>query len=467
VACAWLAGCAGTRPEPATVPAAHTGWGDEYEGLLSDTDLADADFHATRTAFAADALASDDGRVVRASGATGPVAARYRWSQSTGTGAVEFASRRLGVVVGAVRASLGEGALLADARDAASVEPRGSRSLDGLRITPSSSTWGSSPGAGVRVSAARVRLAAGVWRERDSPGDSRAFVSAGFLRRRMAVFAALGQSGAGARGFSIAAAHAGNAAFLSGEAALASDGMRGAVRVVAGDDGAWRALVAAGAPSTADDPAPASAAARWGGAVERRFNAGGVASRAMLSTRVRRDGPDVQRRQRAEWYASFGAGGGRVETGVRATREGGAAAADLLEPAAPPFTRDELRLRCVFRAAEALGEALYVEQSYRADVIVTGAGPAGRVVAWTGRVRWRGVDTRVQASAFDLSPGQLAYTGRAVLPGAATFTTLSRSGMDLSASVRLRLPWGAGIGVQGVLTPAGGARVALQAGVAL
>jgi hypothetical protein len=142
-------------------------------------------------------------------------------------------------------------------------------------------------------------------------------------------------------------------------------------------------------------------------------------------------------------------------------------AADLLDRPAPFVSCDELRVRCALRAGESVGEALRVEQSYRVDVILSGAGPAGRVVAWTGRARWRAVDARVQASACDLPPGELAYTGRAVLPGASTFTTLSRSGIDLSASVRLRLPWGAGVGVQGVRTPAGEARFVLQAGVAL
>ncbi len=466
VACVWLAGCSAARPplggEVEDTPAT---WGDEYEGLLADTDLADADFHAARTAFAADALASGDERVVRATAAAGPVAARYRDSASGRAGAMAFNTRRLGVVVGAVRASLGEGALLADARDAASVQPRGARSTDGLRLAPSSSTWGSSPGAGVRVTLARVRLAAGAWRDWDAQDDARAFVSVGVVQPRASLYAAAGRSRAAAGAGSLCVAHVSRSAFVSGEMGTAADGARGVLRVIVGEGGAWRALFAAGAPSAAADPAPATPASRWGGALERRFDAGGVSGRAMLSSRTRRDGSGVQRRQRAECGGSLAAGGARLEVGVRATRESEAIAPDLLEGAAPFVSHDELRLRCSLRTHEDTGDGLRVEQSYRVEVIVSGSAPAGRVLAWTGRARWRALDARVHASAFDLSPGQLAYTGRAVLPGAATFTTLSRSGVDLSASLSVRLPLGAGIGVQGIRTAAGEARLVLRAAV--
>jgi hypothetical protein len=192
----------------------------------------------------------------------------------------------------------------------------------------------------------------------------------------------------------------------------------------------------------------------------------GISTRTVLSSRARRDGSDREVRQRLEWVGSARAGSARLEAGVRATREVAASAADLLEPASPVAVQDEVRVRCALRSTEALGDVLLVEQSYRVDLIVAGAAPAGRVVAWMGRSRWRALDVRVQASAFDLAPGQLAYTGRAALPGAATFTTLSRGGLDLSASVRVRIPRGVTLGAQGVRTASGEARFVFQGGVA-
>jgi hypothetical protein len=440
-------------------------WGDEYEGVLADTDQSDADFHAASPSFAADALFAET-RTVRATGSLGPLGARYRESGSGRAGALEWNTARLSVIAGAVRASLGEGAILADARDAAAVEPRGTRALHGFRLSPSSSTWGSSLGGGVRASLGRIRVAGGAWQAWEFADDARAFVSAGVVAARGAMFAAVGRSRTGAGAASIAAAHAG-AAFVSGEIGIAPDGARAVARVIAGENGEWRALVATGAPSGGSDTSPAAAGARWGGAVERRGNLGRVAARAVLSSRTRRDGPDLEQRQRAEGQASLGAAGARLEANVRATRETLASATDVLQAREAVVVHDDVRVRCVVRTAESFGERLRVEQSYRVDFIVSGAGPAGRVIAWSARTRWNALDARVQASAFDLAPGQLAYTGRAVLPGAAPFTTLSHSGVDLSASVRMRIGWGAVVGVQGVRTGAGEARIVLQAGVVL
>ena len=465
LACAWNAGCA-RAPAPAPVTdAGDVVWGDEYEGVLVDTDLRDADFHASRLSFAADVLAADT-RVVRAKGSAGPLGGRYRESDAGRAGALEWNSARIAAVAGAVRASLGEGAVIADAREAAGVEPRGTRSLDGLRLSASSSIWGSALGAGARAALGWFRFGAGAWRGWESDADARAFLSLGVAHRRTVVFAAAGRSRAGPGAFSLSAGHARAGVFTAGELGLAPGGARGVARIVAGEDGGWRVLIAAGVPSAAGDPTPASAGMRWGGAVERRGKMGRVDARAVLSSRTRRDGPLVERRQRAEWRGSLGAGDARVEAGLRATREATASASDLLDAATPAATRDDLRVRWAVRTTESIGEALRVEQAYRVDLIVSGAGPAGRVVAWTGRARWRAVDARLQASAFDLGPGQLAYAGRAVLPGAATFTTLSNSGVDLSASLRVQIGCGAAAGVQGVRTAAGEPRFVLQAGVA-
>jgi hypothetical protein len=462
-------GCAGPRPSAPPADAATAPlWGDEYEGLLDDADRLDADLDAAPASFAADVLLASPGDaapVVRARAAALSFGARYRQSDAGRAGALEWSAGPLALVAGAVRPSLGEGALVADARDASSVEPRGTRGVDGLRLAPSSSTWGSSIGAGVRAALGRVRASAGAWREREDDALACAWASLDVVDRAAVYGVAAGRSRAGAGAWSLRAAGASAAAFVSAEVGLAPDGWRGVVRLVAGEAGEWRALVAAGAPAAGHDPSPASAGGRWGGAVERRARLGGEQSRFVLSSRTRRDGESAARRQRAEWQGSIGSGGTRLEAGLRASRETESVAADVLEPAAPPAVTDEVRARCALAAGDDVSASVRVEQVYRVDLVVKGSGPAGRVVGWTTRVRWRGLDARLQATAFDLAPGQLGYAGRAALPGAPTFTTLSRSGVDLSASLRVALGPGLVAGVQGGLTPTGESRVVLQAGV--
>jgi hypothetical protein len=86
----------------------------------------------------------------------------------------------------------------------------------------------------------------------------------------------------------------------------------------------------------------------------------------------------------------------------------------------------------------------------------------GRLVAWQLRARHGAADGRLRVSAFRLGEGQLAYAGRAVLPGAATFATLSRTGLDLSASASLRLGYGLSLGLQGTRSARGNGSAVLR-----
>ncbi len=463
--CASLLACAHAPPPVPDPDVAAVLWGDEYDGLLLDTDTADADLRAARRSFSADAAFGESARTTRASGALGIAAARYRESAAGQAGALEVSSRRLGLVAGAVRPSLGEGALLFDARDASNVVARGARSTDGLRIAPSSSTWGSALGAGVRCSFDRTRAALALWRSRESADDASAFASVGFGGRRTVAHATYGRSRAGASAVSLCVGRAYEPLFLAGETAMAPDGLRFVVRAVGGENGSWRALLATGASAPAADPSPATGVARWGGALERRDTHGGAGSRLVLSSRTRRTDPGGDRRQRAEWYGSVDLTGARLEVGVRATRETSWRAPDLMEIVSPPGPDEELRVRCELRAGEVLADGVVRgEQSWRVELIASRGSRCGRVIAWTGRGRWRWVDARLSVSAFDLPSGRLAYAGRAALPGAPAFITLARSGIDLSASARLRAGPLAG-GLQGVRTAAGEGRVVLQAGL--
>jgi hypothetical protein len=75
---------------------------------------------------------------------------------------------------------------------------------------------------------------------------------------------------------------------------------------------------------------------------------------------------------------------------------------------------------------------------YRLDAVHT-AGRPGFAATWVGALRVGALDGRIQASAWGLRPGQLAYLGRAGLPGTGAFVTASRGGSELSLTARARL----------------------------
>lgn len=466
VAASVVAGCAGSAPRPMGDGAARaTGgdvvWGDEYEGVLLDTDPEDAHF-GDGSAFAADALLGET-RVTRARAAVGPLSVVVRQSDGPPVGALAWNARRAGVVVGAVRPTLAEGAVVADARASGAVEPRATPRVDGLRLAPSSSTWGSFDGAGARVSLGGLRLSAGAWRDRAHPERAAAWSSLGIAGARSAGGIAAGRTPAGASALSLYGARATGPGFVAAETGLAPDGIRGVLRGVVGP---WRVLLASGAVAAAHDPLPASAARRWGAGVERRATLGRIATRTLVSSRTRRDGATVEWRQRVDWSGAAMLDGARLETGVRATRTRARVAAGLLDAPAPPDKEDEVRARVAVRTAGDRDGALRVEQLWQLDLVATGGeSDLGRVALWQGRASTGHADVRLRVTAFDLGNGQLAYAGRAALPGAATFTTLSRSGVDVSASLALRLGWGVSTGVQAVRAPAGASRVVVRVGV--
>jgi hypothetical protein len=443
-----LSGCAATMPPDPEPAQPDIAWGDEYDGVLFDTDVLDAAF-ARDASWGADALLGET-RVVRTRANAGPARVVYRESEAGRAGAVSLGGRGWEVVMGRVRPSLADGALLADARDAGNVDPRATRRVDGLRVSPSSSTWGSSLGGGAQARLGRWSATAAAWRVPDLEQAPDAWSSLSVQGARWKTGVAAGHGGAGGTAASLFAARATGAAFVAGEVGVAADGPRVSARAVIGERGEWRARAVAGAPSGSAASAPATTVRRWGGGVERLSRVGTVTMRSRFTTRIRADDADQSRRQRIEWNARAGVAGGSVESGVRWTREVLDRSPDLLAASGSEPARTELRVRTQVTTARNWGDGVRAEQRWRVDLVTTGAG-VGRVVGWSGRLRVTRFDARVQASAYDLGSGQLAWAGRAVLPGSATFATLSRSGVDLSAALTVSLGWGVEAGIQGLL----------------
>jgi hypothetical protein len=88
-----------------------------------------------------------------------------------------------------------------------------------------------------------------------------------------------------------------------------------------------------------------------------------------------------------------------------------------------------------------------VEHVFRIDCVQAGGAP-GFAASWRGALRRGPVDVGVQASAWGLKAGQLGYLGRAGLPGASAFTTISGGGSDLSLMVRAAVGRHAGVAVE-------------------
>ncbi len=454
-----LGGCA-AGPPAAPPEGDPVVWGDEYEGIRLDADREFAD--AIPASVGADVVAGETVST-RLRAGTGPVSARWRITDDASVGAMEWRSGRLHAVAGAVRPAVSEGAVVADARDTGAPVARG-LAPGGLRVSPSASTWGSSVGGGVAVLAGPLRVAAATWRARDAVADPVAWMSADWRSPHASAGVAVGGGASGGRAVSVHAARARGPVAVSGEVGAARSGARAVVRVVAGERGEWRGVMAGGAADALDPDPPG----RWGGAVERRDRRGGVSSRVTVSSDTRRDAAGDDRRRRAEWAGVFRiADGTRLDVNVRVTREQSRPIRSLLDDAPAPRPNDDLRARLALRTRERVNDATTVEFVYRADAIARGDGDGpGVVLLWQGRVRHRGLDLRLQASAFDLREGTIGYIGRAVLPGTATFTALSHRGADLSASLRATWRYGLSLGLQWASRPPAPGAFVVQAAFA-
>ncbi len=464
-----VAGCASRPPsvpvDPDKDDATPVVWGDEYDGVALDIDR---EFDAAPPAsFAADATtgATD---VASARMAAGPLAARLRATPDARAGAVEWRSARVHAVAGSIRPTLADRCVLADARDAGVVIARGSRTISGLRVSPSSSTWGSVEGAGLAALVGPLRMAAAAWELRDDRAIPSAWASVDWRSRTTVAGVAAGGNRGRPETVSCYAARVRASVLTAGEVAVGRDGVGASLRVVAGERGEWRGAVAAGPVRAPTDSPDALARNRWGAAVERRDTWRALSSRSTLSSRTRRTPDGDDRRRRAEWAGEVRvADGVRLEFGVRATRDASLRATALLEEASAPDIHDDVRARVVLRTVDVTSDATRIEFAYRVDAVSTGTGGRpGLVIAWQGRMRRGPIDARVQASAHDLATGQLATIGRPALPGAASFATVSHRGADVAAAVRVTGPGPFTLGVQMVAGAPGDTQMRIQLGVA-
>lgn len=425
-------------------------WGDEYAGMNDDADLEEALAYPqhTRSSASIDALVDPepvDGvntlRSLAASARTAHAAARYRESSYGRAGAAEVYD--LGwlqhVVVGAVRPVVGEGALVADARELGTPATRASPTASALHISPSSSLWGSVVGAGVAVGAGRGRVSMAAWRPHDDDTTWTAWSGLEWRVGRTRVGAAVGQTTRPAtpssRAVSLLASHAFRSAFASIETAVAGGDMACAARLVAGDG--WRAGFAAGAAAPSEMPVGAARRDRRMAILERRDSWSGMSTRIVMSSVARREGPQEERRRRVDTSLRARVDdGARVEAGVRFLQSDAVEAPSPLS-AGERDTRNEWRARVALTVRERPSPAMEVEHTFRIDAVQASDAP-GIAGTWRGSLRYGAFDARVQASAWGLKPGQLGYLGRGGLPGSGAFTTISGAGSELSLVLRGR-----------------------------
>ena len=451
-------GCASAPPSPPGDDDKEW-WGDEYAGIGDDADLEEALVYPRRDDLSAslDMLVDPqpvDGaeplRSLAASARYRHAAARYRESSYGRAGAVE--AYDLGwlqhLVVGAMRPVIGEGALVADARELGTPSTRASPTASALRISPSSSLWGSVAGAGVAVAVGRARVSLAAWRPHDDDTTWTAWSGLEWRFARTRVGAAVGQTTRPAqtsRAGSLLAAHSFRSAFASLEAAVAGHDFACAARVVVGD--AWRAGFASGLAGPSEVPIGSAHRDRRMAILERRDHWRGVSSRIAMSSVARREGPEEERRRRVD--ASLRARideGARVEAGVRFLESDAVAAPSPLE-AGERDTRDEWRARVALFVRERPSPSLELAHVYRLDAVRADAS-TGIAGTWRGSLQYGGFEGRVQTSAWGLKPGQLGYLGRGGLPGSGAFTTISGAGSELSLVLRGRFHSNASIAAE-------------------
>jgi hypothetical protein len=461
----WVAGCAGAPAAPPAdesrdPDAVEVRWGDEYDGVLEDGDLEGAPTwtssrRASASLDALVALAEDAAnlqtvRSVAASARLAHAGARYRESAYGRAGAVEVSEVAClrSLVVGAIRPVVGEGALVASARELGSPSPRATPFVSVLRATPSSSVWGSVLGAGATVAAGPARLLTAAWRSHDDDSTWTAWSGAEWHFARTTVGAAYGRTMRRTEGAtSVVVSRAFGDAFVAAEVARAGSRVAYAARIVAGEDRAWRASLAGGAAAAPETPAGSSPRDRHSAVLERRDRWRGLGSRLTASSVARREAASEQRRRRIDWEVNTPVDdGASIEAGVRFTENDVVAAPSLLATGNVDES-GEWRARVALRVRERPTPTMDVEHVFRIDCVQAGGAP-GFAASWRGALRRGPVDVGVQASAWGLKAGQLGYLGRAGLPGASAFTTISGGGSDLSLMVRAAVGRHAGVAVE-------------------
>jgi hypothetical protein len=449
----WLlllcAGCASAPPDSAPEETPDVQWGDEYAGVIEDMDLEDT-YQADRTSASLDVLTDPTSawlRSLAASARYSHAAIRYRESLYGRAGAVELYD--MGpvrhVVAGAIRPSIGEGALVADARELGTPTVRATPSATMLRVASSSSLWGSVLGAGAEVGVGPARVAVAAWRPHDDDTTITAWSACEWRLPRTRVGVAYGQTTHRPGGaISLLVAHAFRSSLVALEL-VPTEPRACAARVVAG--ATWRAGFALGAAAPSNVPSGAEQRARRFAVIERRDHWRGFTSRATVSSLARRENAEDERRRRVDWTLRARVDeGARVETGIRFTETEISVAPSPLQSRAGQYAT-EWRARVALVVRERPTPTTELEHMFRLDAIREDAA-TGLAATWRGSLRHAGLDIHAQASAWGLGPGQLGYLGRGGLPGSGAFTTVSRSGTDLTIALRAQVARFAALGAE-------------------
>lgn len=449
-------------------------WGDEYEGVHEDADLegAPTSTNSSRSSAALDVLMglADDAadahalRSIAASARSAHAGARYRESAYGRAAAFDVfnVARLQHLVVGAMRPAVGEGALVASARELGSPSPRASP-VSTLRATSSSSLWGSVLGASATIAAGSARFVTAAWHPHDDDSTWTAWSGIEWRFSHTTVGAAYGRTMRRTEGaMSVVASHRFRDAFVAMEVARAGSRAACAARVVAGGDAAWRASLAGGAAAAPDSPAGSVPRERRMAVLERRDRWRGLGSRLTASSVVRHEAAGEERRRRIDCDLTARIdGGARVEAGVRFTENAVADAPSLLQPGRVAEDA-EWRARVALRVRERPSPTMDVEHVFRIDLVQVRGAP-GFAATWRGSLRRGPIDGGIQASAWGLKSRQLGYLGRAGLPGSSAFTTISGGGSDLSVMVRAAVGSHAGVAVEWRRKASGGEGVLLGA----
>ncbi|HEU4929617.1 MAG TPA: hypothetical protein VFU38_07275 [Candidatus Krumholzibacteria bacterium] len=442
-----LALACSTAPPAETPDEVDELWGDEYEGVTDDADLEDTPSPSRRTGASIDVLADavpDEGeRVLRSLGAsvrTEHSGARYRENTSGRAGAIEVFDHGplQHVAIGFVRPSVGEGAILADARELGTPSARATSSAGVVRATPSSSRWGSVLGAAATTSFASASVSLAAWRPHDDDTTWTAWsgVERRFARTRVGAAAGWTRRQPARQAGSLTVVHGFRSAIVCAEAGVAGGALAYAARAAAGD--AWYAAFSGGAAGAATASAVRRGDRRIA-MIERRDRIGAMSTRVIASTVVRRDGieEDRQRRIEARVQAAI-ADNARAEASIRFVESVRTELPTALSNGHDE-RRGQWRARASLRTMEHPSSSTAVEHPFRIDA-VRERSLLGLAGTWRGKLRHGPVDLALEASAWGLEPGQLGYlnAGAGGLPGSGSFTAVSGGGSRLSCLFRAR-----------------------------
>lgn len=448
MACAALVmvlGCSAAPPAE-TPSEAEELWGDEYEGIASDADLEDERLPTARSSAAIDVLldpSPDDGERALLSGGASirgeHSGARYRENRSGRAGAIEVFDQGplQHLAAGFVRPSVGEGAILSDARELGTPSARTLSSTGVVRAAPSSSRWGSVLGAGATLSLARANVSLAAWRPHGD--DTTVTVWSGLEWRfaRTRVGAAVGRTPRqpARDAASLTLVHVFPSAVVCAETGVVGRSLAYSVRAAAGE--VWYAAFSGGAVGSASANMNPREDRRTA-LIERRDRIGAVSTRAIASTVVRREATKEDRQRRVEFRVQAPVDdNARIEAGIRFMER---ATTELPSPLAlgSDQRRHEWRARVSLRTAERPSSTTTVEHQFRIDA-VRAHSSLGLTGTWRGKIRHGPLDLAVEASAWGLQSDQVGFLAAGGLPGSGSFTPVSGGGSRLACLLRGRV----------------------------